>query len=180
MPRTTGWPRAARWPTSPIRTAAAAPGAGIHGVQVLSAAALAAVRAGPGVQTTWSAWVFAMAPIFLLAAAARRRGGWRARPPPCWRWRPFRWMPPAPGCGPQCMACMDWGLAQGGAGVRPGATRGTKSVASHHGQRWHCSPRPRGPAATAATSKTSLMVKVAPTLVPKAPPAIYFIVKETP
>ena len=48
-------------------------------VQVLSAAALAAGAWALGVQATWSAWVFAMAPIFLLAALPVSVGGWGTR-----------------------------------------------------------------------------------------------------
>ena len=48
-------------------------------VQVLSAAALAAGALALGVQAPWSAWAFAMAPIFLLAALPVSVGGWGTR-----------------------------------------------------------------------------------------------------
>ncbi|WP_182118096.1 lysylphosphatidylglycerol synthase transmembrane domain-containing protein [Acidovorax sp. FHTAMBA] len=48
-------------------------------VQVLSAAALAAGAWALGVQAPWSAWAFAMAPIFLLAALPVSVGGWGTR-----------------------------------------------------------------------------------------------------
>ena len=48
-------------------------------VQLLSAAALAAGDMALGVQAPWSAWAFAMAPIFLLAALPVSVGGWGTR-----------------------------------------------------------------------------------------------------
>ncbi len=48
-------------------------------VQVLSAAALAAGALALGVQAPWSAWAFAMTPIFLMAALPVSVGGWGTR-----------------------------------------------------------------------------------------------------